>query len=109
MKNDTNDITQKNPIGCTVLHPNLWFGASGTADLTKGTIMEKIKAILPDLRGDEWDSFVLQLAVHIRAVMASPVDLNDFTFPSEIFTDGVTVEIQKMNDHLCGQSDESVA
>lgn len=32
--------------------------------------------------------------------MSHPVDLNDFTFPSEIFTDGVTVEIQKMNDHL---------
>ena len=100
MKNDINDIAQKNPLGCSVLHPNLWFGASGTADPTKGTNLEKIKAILPDLRGDDWDSFVLQLAVHIRAVMATPIDLNDFTFPSDIFTNGVTVEIQKMNDHL---------
>lgn len=82
------------------MHPNLWFGASGTGDLTRGTNLEKIKAILPDLRRDAWDSFVLQLAVHIRAVMATPIDLNDFTFPSEIFTNGVTVEIQKMNDHL---------
>jgi hypothetical protein len=62
--------------------------------------LEKIKAILPDVRGDNWDSFVLQLAVHIRSVMASGSEINDFTFPSGIFADGVTIEIQSMKDHL---------
>lgn len=39
------------------MHPNLWFGASGMADLTKGNKSERVKAILPDLRGDDWDTF----------------------------------------------------
>jgi hypothetical protein len=62
--------------------------------------MEKVKAILPDVRGDKWDAFVLQLAVHIRSVMATGAEINNLTFPSDIFNDGVTIEIQRMIDHL---------
>jgi len=32
--------------------------------------------------------------------MATGSEINDFTFPSDIFADGATIEIQSMKDHL---------
>lgn len=62
--------------------------------------MAKVKAVIPDIRGDEWDAFVLQLATHVRSVLSSNAELSDFTFPSSLFKEGVTVELVKMKDHI---------